>query len=197
MNIESAGRPSVQQYTPLAVTSFEQSSDQSGTQLQGLHDTGVQGLSGTRQTSPPSIQQQLLPHTQPLTTAYDHQIDQMSCMGFILTDVKLNRIPYSDRFAGSGLLDIGYDTPIAVWITNADFDDAVGYSTSVLRKGSVYISQPAELENIGLTLMSPIYRPTAKRQRSAAISRARQKVKIWQEICTCSNSKMRCLSRTK
>jgi hypothetical protein len=162
MNIESAGRPSVQQYTPLAVTSFEQSSDQSGTQLQGLHDTGVQGLSGTRQTSPPSIQQQLLPHTQPLTTAYDHQIDQMSCMGFILTDVKLNRIPYSDRFAGSGLLDIGYDTPIAVWITNADFDDAVGYSTSVLRKGSVYISQPAELENIGLTLMSLDISPDSK-----------------------------------
>ena len=162
MNGEAAILPSVQQYNLLAVTSFEQSSDQSGIHLQGLQGTGPQGLSGTQQTSPSSVSQQLFPHTQSLTTAYDHQIDQMSCMGFILTDVKLNRVPYTDRFAGRGLLDIGYDIPIEVWITNADFDDAVGYSTSVLKKGSVYISAPAELENIGLTLMSLDLSPDSK-----------------------------------
>jgi PKD repeat protein len=102
---------------------------------------------------PSSGQVDAVPLTQ-FTQAYDYETDQMKCMGFDMTNVKLRRVPYTTAYAGTADLDIGYDTPISVYISNAVFDDGGGASFNLLSSGTVYLKEPVELKNIGLTLMS-------------------------------------------
>lgn len=104
-------------------------------------------------SGPPSGQQAVSPLAQ-LTQAYDYETDQMKCMGFDLTNVKLKKVPYTTVYTGTASLDIGYDTAINVRIDNAVFDDGGGASFNVLRKGTVYLAKSVELKNIGLTLVS-------------------------------------------
>jgi len=160
-NIPAYKQIPVQLYALSGTPAFENASDQPGTQIQGLQDNNIQGHPGTQQVSAASGQH-LYPHTQSPTIAYDVEIDQMKCMGFTLTDVKLNRGQFSDSFAGKALLNIGYDTPIDVWIINADIEDAAGYADSIMKKGAIYISAPVRLENIGLTLISLNISPDSK-----------------------------------
>ena len=125
----------------------------------GTGDAGIAQLvhaavnTVTQSYRPSSRQVDAVPLTQ-FTQAYDYETDQMKCMGFDMTNVKLRRVPYTTAYAGTADLDIGYDTPISVYISNAVFDDGGGASFNLLSSGTVYLKEPVELKNIGLTLMS-------------------------------------------
>ena len=69
--------------------------------------------------------------------AYDYETDQMKCMGFDMTNVKLRKVPLTTVYAGTAELDIGYGTTISVRIDNADFDDGGGASFNLLNSGKV------------------------------------------------------------
>lgn len=93
---------------------------------------------------------------------HDYETDLMKCMGFDLLDVKLDRAYLTDFYIGTARLDIGYDTPINVSITNAQFEDGGGASFNVLTKGTVYLTEPVYLESIGLTMVSLDFSPNRK-----------------------------------
>jgi len=113
-----------------------------------------QWQASTQQPTPSLGQSPAQSSSQPVSAAYDFETDRMKCMGFFLSNVRLNITPYSNRYYGTAMMDIGYGTPVNVWIKNAEFEDGGGYANDLLRKGNVYLAEPVELSQIGLTLVS-------------------------------------------
>ena len=131
-------------------------------QLQELPDTQWRVVPGTQiqghpdvQPSAPSLDQSSgTSHSQSLGMAYDFETGEMKCINFFLKDVKLSKNQITNLYYGTAKMDIGYDTPVDVRIKDADFEEGGGYAHDLLTKGKVYITEPAELSSIGLTLMS-------------------------------------------
>jgi hypothetical protein len=89
------------------------------------------------------------PSGTPALQQYDYTSDNVRCMGFTLTDVKLN--DEFDAYYGMAILKLG-GTNVPVNIIRAEISQQSGFAT--MTHGSVFIEQSAELPDIGLTLVS-------------------------------------------
>ena len=92
------------------------------------------------------------PSTIPTLEQYDFISSNMRCMSFTMTDVKLNKSVYG--YYGTAMLRLGETsaTSIPVQIIQGKISQQGG--TDTLSEGTVYINQPAQLPDIGLTLVS-------------------------------------------
>ena len=124
------------------------------TQWQVVPDTQIQGLPDVQPSTPSLDQSSGTSFSQSLGMAYDFETSEMKCINFFLKDVKLSKNQITNLYYGTAKMDIGYDTPVDVLIKDADFEEGGGYTHDFLKKGTVYITEPAELSSIGLTLVS-------------------------------------------
>jgi hypothetical protein len=92
---------------------------------------------------------QVLHHRHPVLEQYDFTSDNVRCMNFTLTDV--NWSMSFDAYYGTASLQLR-GMPVPVQIIRAQISKQGG--TDTMTYGSVFIGQPAELPDIGLTLVS-------------------------------------------
>ena len=92
---------------------------------------------------------------QPGTDSY--QSAQMRCLSFFLTDIQLTRpsgpAGLFTGYSGTAKLNVG-NVPIPVSIIGASIEKASGAGQDKMTKGTVYITEPLEIKDIGLTLVS-------------------------------------------
>ncbi len=89
------------------------------------------------------------PHTFPAMEQYDFISNNVRCMGFTLTDVKLTDSVVA--YYGTAMLKLG-GTSVPVQIIWGKIAKQGGADT--LTEGTVFITQPVQLPDIGLTLAS-------------------------------------------
>ncbi len=108
-------------------------------------------------TSSVTTPQATMPQTIPPESDL-YQNVQMRCMSFFLTDIQLSR-PLGSAglvtgYSGTAKLNIG-NVPVPVSIVGAYIDKAGSNAgQDKMTKGTVYIKEPFEIEEIGLTLVS-------------------------------------------